>query len=312
MPRGAAQKAAQHIAPSLVGRQHAVANHHNGGADVVGDDPQTHVGLGTFGIMCPGDLAHLVGDVHDGIHVEQRRNVLTDHRQTLQTHSGVDILILHLFVVALAVVDKLREDIVPDFDIPVALAAHGAVRLAAAVFFAPVVINFRAGTARPGAVLPEVVRLAEAENALGRDAHVLVPNLKGLVVVHIDRGIEPIRLQTHHLGQKLPTHGDGVLFKIVAKGEIAQHLKIGAVAGSLADVLNIAGADALLAGTHAVAGRLLLPRKPGLHGSHAAVDEQEACVVVGDQGKAGQAQVPFALKVAEEHLPQFVQPINRM
>ena len=38
---------------------------------------------------------------------------------------------------------------------------------------------------------------------------------------------------------------NGLCLKVIAKGEVAQHLKEGAVAGCLSDIFNIAGADAL-------------------------------------------------------------------
>ena len=56
------------------------------------------------------------------------------------------------------------------------------------------------------------------------------------------------------------------MLEIVAEGEVAQHLKVGAVTGGFAHVVDIAGADALLTGAHPVAGRLLLALEPGLHG----------------------------------------------
>ena len=37
---GTAEQAAQHVAPALIGGEHAVADHEGGGADVVGDDPE--------------------------------------------------------------------------------------------------------------------------------------------------------------------------------------------------------------------------------------------------------------------------------
>ena len=100
---------------------------------------------------------------------------------------------------------------------------------------------------------------------------------------------------------------DGVLFEVVPKGEIAQHLKVGAVAGSFADVLNVSGADALLAGADTMARGLLLPGEPGLHGGHAAVNQQQGRVILRDQGKAGQTQMALALKKGQEHLAQLVQ-----
>ena len=54
---------------------------------------------------------------------------------------------------------------------------------------------------------------------------------------------------------------NGLCLKIIAKGEIAQHLKKGAMAGSFSDILNIAGADTLLTGGHAFPWRNLLPCK---------------------------------------------------
>ena len=104
---GPTQQAAQHVAPALVAGQDAVADHHGGGADVVGDNTQGHISLVALAVVGAGDLGHLVGDVHDGVHIEQRVHVLDHAGQTLQAHSGVDVLVLHLGVVALAVVDEL-------------------------------------------------------------------------------------------------------------------------------------------------------------------------------------------------------------
>ena len=123
----------------------------------------------------------------------------------------------------------------------------------------------------------------------------------------VQPGLPQPYFSPHHLRQKLPGPGNGVLLEVVAEGEVAQHLKIGAVAGGLADVLNIAGTDALLTGAYPVAGGLLLPGEPGLHGGHAAVDEQQGGGVLGDQGEAGQAEMSLALKKRQEHLPQFIQ-----
>ena len=54
---------------------------------------------------------------------------------------------------------------------------------------------------------------------------------------------------------------NGLCLKVIAKGEVAQHLKEGAVAGCLSDIFNIAGADALLAGSNSSSGRDLLSGK---------------------------------------------------
>ena len=257
-----------------------------------------------------GELRDPVGDVHHRVHVEQAVHVLADHRQPLQAHAGVDILLDQVGVIAVAVVVKLGEDVVPDLHVPVAVAADGAGGLAAAVLLPSIVVDLGAGATGTGAVLPEVVRLAEAEDPLGGDADLLIPNGKGFLVVFIDGGVEPVRLQAHHLGQKFPTPGNGLVLEIVAKGEVAQHLKVSAVAGGLTDVLNVAGADALLAGADPAAGGLHLALEIGLHGGHAGVDQQQGLVILGDQRKAGQAQMTLTLEEGQEHLPQLVDPIG--
>ena len=60
-------------------------------------------------------------------------------------------------------------------------------------------------------------------------------------------------------------------------------------------------------------GRLLLCQKPLLHGSHAAVDQQQAGVVLGYQGEAVQTQMTLAFKEAQVLFAQFIQtgPLHR-
>ena len=209
-------------------------------------------------------------------------------------------------IMAVAVVVELGKHVVPDLDVAVAVAAHGAGRLAAAVFFAPVIIDL--GTRAAGAcpMLPEIILLAEPEDLLLRNADLLIPDLVGLVVVQIDGRIEPVRIQPHHLGQKLPRPGNGLVLKIIAKGKIAQHLKKSAVTGRLADVLDIAGPDALLAGGNAPAGRNLLSGEIGFQGRHAGIDQQQAVIVMGHQREALHRQVALAFKKFQEHFPELV------
>ena len=165
-------------------------------------------------------------------------------------------------------------------------------------------------------MLPEVVLLAQAHHVIRGDAHLLGPDLVGLVVFLIYRDIEPVFGNGHPLlaGQKLPSPGDDLVLKIILEREVAQHLKEGAVPGGDAHPLDIRGADALLAGGHPMTGRLFLRQKPFFHGGHAAVDQQQAGVVFGYQGEAVQPQVAFALKKAQIAVAQFIQtgPLHRL
>ena len=314
---GSSQQAAQHVAAALVAGQHAVADHKGSRADVVGDDAQGHVFLAALAVARAGDLRDLVRDVHHRVDVEQRIDILAHDSQTLKAHAGVDVLLLELGVVVVAVVVELGEDDVPDLHIAVAVAADGAAGLAAAVLFAAVVVNFRAGAARTRAVLPEVVLLAELEDAILGDADLLVPDAERLVVggrglvAGENRGIQAVRVEADPLGarQEFPRPVDGLGLEIVAEREVAEHFKVRAVARGVADVLDVAGADALLTGGHAVARGLLLAGEERLHRRHTGVDEQQRRVVLRDQGKAGQAQMAFRLKKVQEHFPQLIETV---
>ena len=261
--------------------------------------------------MRAGYLRHLVGDVHDSINVKQGVYALAHDGKALKSHAGVDIFLRKLCVVARAVIIKLGEYVVPDLYIAVAVAADGAVGSAAAVFLAAVVVYLAARAAGTRAVLPEVVLLAEAEYALGRYADLVMPDVPRLIVVDINGGIEPVGVKSHPLlgGEKFPAVRDGFMLEVIAEGEIAEHLKIGAVAGGVSYIVDIAGADALLAGAYAPSGRYLLALEPGLHGGHARVYEQYGFIVPGHQRKAGQAEMILAFKKSEEHLSEFIKSV---
>ena len=115
--------------------------------------------------------------------------------------------------------------------IPVAVAAHGAAGLSAAPLRAPVIVDLGAGAAGAGAVLPEVVLLAELEDAILGDADLLVPDAERLVVggcglvASENRGIQAVRVEADPLGarQEFPRPVDGLGLEIVAEREVAEH-----------------------------------------------------------------------------------------
>ena len=152
-------------------------------------------------------------------------------------------------------------------------------------------------------------------HVVGGDAHLLGPDIVSLVVLFIHRDVQAVLRNGHPLvrSQELPCPGNDLFFEVILEGEVAQHFKEGAVAGSDANALDIRGADALLAGGHAVTGRLFLSQKPLFHRCHAAVDEQQAGVVLGHQREAVQTQVALALKEAQVLFTQFIQtgPLHR-
>ena len=303
MTRRTAQKPAKHIAAPFIGGHYAVADHHGGAADMVGDHAQRNVDLFVFVIFHPGNAHDVFHDILHGIDFKQVVDVLRDARKTFKAHAGVDIGVGKTGVVVVPVVFKLGEHQVPKFDIAVAVAADFAVRLAAAVFFAAVIINFRAGTARTRAVLPEVVLFAEADHMVGVHADGFGPNVIRFVIVFINADIKLFRVHFHDLRAEFPRPRDNLFFEIVAEREVAEHFKISAVARGFADVFNVGRADALLAGGYALSRRRNFAGEIFFHGRHTGVNQQKTFVVLGNQRKAGKPQVPLAFKKLQIHFP---------
>ena len=94
-------------------------------------------------------------------------------------------------------------------------------------------------------MLPEVIFLAQAHNMGGIDADLLGPDFKGFVVVFIDGNPQSVDGQLQHLlVQNSPRPSSGLVLEIIAEGEVAQHLKEGAVPRRDAHALDVGRADA--------------------------------------------------------------------
>ena len=139
----------------------------------------------------------------------------------------------------MTVVVKLGEYVVPDFHEAVAIAAGTAVRITAAVLDTAVKVDFGAGTARTGTVLPEVVSLAKAGDALSGHTDDLVPKLECLFVLFVNRGPQLVlgNCQPFGRGQELPSPRNCLVLEVVAKREVTKHLKEGAVTCGMTDAL---------------------------------------------------------------------------
>ena len=84
---------------------------------MVGNDTEGDIHLMADTIAGAGDLRDLFRDVHNGIDIEQGVDILTDDRQTLQAHARVDVFLGELGVIAVAIVIKLGEYVVPDLSL---------------------------------------------------------------------------------------------------------------------------------------------------------------------------------------------------
>ena len=147
MTSGSSQQTAENIASALVARHDTIGDHEGSGTDVICHDTDGYVGIVVHAVFFACHAADLVAEGTDGVHVKDGVHVLDSHCQTLQAHACIDVLLDQIGIVAVAVVVELGEYDVPYFHVSVALAAHGTVRLSAAVLFTAVIIDLGAGAA---------------------------------------------------------------------------------------------------------------------------------------------------------------------
>ncbi len=199
---------------------------------------------------------------------------------------------------------ELHEDQVPDLDVAVLVPVLGAAALAV---LGPLVDeDLRVRSTGPrGPHGPEVVVVAHALDPLGRQSHLVDPDLLRLVVAVVHGDPQAVAVEAEHVGQQLPGQRDGVFLEVVAEAEVAQHLEEGAVVGIGAHDLDVEGAEALLHTGGPGPGRLLVTDEVRLEGHHAGDGEQHRRVV-GDQAGGGDGRMPPVGEEAGEGRPQFI------
>ena len=121
-------------------------------------------------------------------------------------------------------------------------------------------------------------------------------------VIQMSSGLKPKPVE-----REVPGVLGRALLEVLADREVAEHLEEGQVPGRRADVLDVDGAEALLAGGDERVGRLLDAQEVGLQRLHARGREQDRGVVArGHERPAGQAQVVALLEEAQEELADLV------
>jgi len=262
---------------------------------VVGDPAEGDVGFAVRrrGVFLAGEFFEARDNRAQDIGFKGTGETVDGGGGALQTHSGIDVLFGEgdeTEVIAFALPGELGEDEVPDFEpagtVALPVGVVGELRL-------QVEVDFRAGTARSldffseGVGGPVVLVFVETGNALGRETDGLGPEVVGFVVFLEDGDTEVDGVEFEDFGEELPSPGDGFVFEVVAKGEVAEHLKEGAV-GDVADAVDVDGAETFLRGGHGRARRDFSIFKVGFKRHHTGDDEHESGVV-GDEGVGGMA-----------------------
>ena len=121
----------------------------------------------------------------------------------------------------------------------------------------------------------------------------------GLVVVQVDGDVQALRLQAEQAGAEVPGEGDGVLLEVVADAEVAQHLEEGEVL-VVAYLVDVGGAEGLLAAGETATGRGLLAHEEGLEGHHAGGGEEQGGIAGGNQRSGRHVQMLPLLEKSDE------------
>ena len=99
---------------------------------------------------------------------------------------------------------------------------------------------------------------------------------------------------------------DRLALEIVAEAEVAQHLEEGVVVGGAADVVDVAGAEAFLAGRGPGELQLAAAEEMVLELVHAGRGEQHRGVPARHQHVAGPADAALGLEEGQVFFAEFV------
>ena len=218
-------------------------------------------------IMLMGKYGNLFHHRLVGIHIKERRNVLADYGKTLQSHTGIDVFLNQIRVMAVPIVVELREHNIPYLNKTVSFTAHHVFR-SGSVLFSTVVVNLRAGTAGTGTMLPEIVFFSKTVHTLSRNTELFRPNTEGLFIVQINTRIKTILRNPYPFRKELPGKVQRLRLKIISEGEIPEHLKKSTVTCRFTDVFNVSGTNTFLTGGNSSPRRNLLSGKVRLQRRH--------------------------------------------
>ena len=316
VPHRPTQDATDDVARPRVGWELTVGNGKRHGTHVVGNDPK---GDGLLAVVLGVGLATGLRDGvekrREDVGVVVRRHTLHRHREALEAHARVDVLVGKGHKGAVRHAVELHEDEVPNLnDLGVVFVDHrAAVDFGAFFVAAQVDVDFRARTTGAGfAHLPEVVLFARVENAVF--GHVLAPLFSGFevrlqAVAFVStkhRDVQAVLVESVAVGQQFPRPVDGLCFEVVSKRPVAQHLKQGVVVGVDAHFFQVvvlaADAKALLGVGNPSMLHRLVAQEQILERIHPCVDEHQGRIVLHDHGGRGHDLVSFFLEKIQKSL----------
>src|SRR5438093_4312757 len=159
--------------------------------------------------------------------------------------------------------------------------------------------------------LPEVVLVAQPEDAAVGNPGALAPQSPRLVVRVVHGDVQPVGIDAEPVlpGHPLPGVVDRLALEVVAEGEVAEHLEEGVGSRGVAHLLQVIvlppGAHAFLAGHGSGVSAPLESLEHPLELHHPGVGEQQGGVVRRDQGGARHLLVAPRLEELQELAADF-------
>ena len=279
----------QDVAPAEIRRIDAVGYREREGPYVIGDHAVWRA-LGPLRVGGAGDPLGFPDQRHEEIGVIVGIDSLENGQYPLEAHSRVDVFAGKRFQASVFLPVVLHEDQVPE--LKKALAFHGGVLLRWVHVFPEVVMNLRTGaTGALSPHFPEIVLFAEPQNPRRIHPHLVLPDIKGLVVIPVNGYPEPLLRKPVDLGYELPGPHYGLFFEIVAEGEIAEHLEEGVMPPRVPHVVEVvvfsSRPHTFLDRRGPFEGRRDDSEEVRLELVHPGVCEQERRISLREQGRGG-------------------------
>ena len=243
------------------------------------------------------------------------KRALKHRRDPLQSHAGVHMFGRQFGQLSVLAAVVLDEDQIPQLDEAGAIAVHPAavalLPLSVAGPGAAIDVDLAAGAAGSGlSHFPEIILLAEAQDALGRKPAYLAPELLGILVRLKYRRPKLLLGQAPLAREQLPRPGDRLFLVVIAEGPVAQHLEEGVMVSVAPDrfevVVLAADAQALLRARRARVGAPLHAEKDVLELDHARVGEEQRRVLLRHQRGALHHGMALPGEVVQEGFSDFV------
>jgi hypothetical protein len=283
--------------------------------DVVGNYAEGHIAQMRLAPLAAGHFLQGGNQGLKNVGVVVGLLALNHLAKAFESHARVHVLGGKFLQGTVGLAQKFHEDVVPNLNhAGVVVVDQLCARDSRAVSGGPhVYVDLRTRTARTRIPhFPKIVFFGTVQNAvLG---NVFFPNRLGLLVrsqsvggiASKNRHVQLVRVDFVDLGQKLPGPSNGVLFEVIAKTPVPEHLEQRMVVGVVPDFLQI-----VVLARHPQAflrvrnPRMLHRRDAQEHifeRIHAGIGEQQGGVVLDDQRCGWYNRMPFGGKKIKKSL----------